>query len=79
VIGRRTEPTFCMFPVFSVAVMEKCCDACVDGDYYFSSCFSASEGAGVCVASVAVDRKAMRMTAADRSSNESDFLYFSCD
>jgi hypothetical protein len=26
-IGRRTKPTFCLFPVFSVAVMEKCCDA----------------------------------------------------
>jgi hypothetical protein len=26
-IGRRTKPTFCVFPVFSVAVMEKCCDA----------------------------------------------------
>jgi hypothetical protein len=23
-IGRRTKPTFCVFPVFSVAVMEKC-------------------------------------------------------
>jgi hypothetical protein len=26
-IGRRTKPTFCVFPVFSVAVMEKCFDA----------------------------------------------------
>jgi hypothetical protein len=39
VIGRRTQPTVCVFPVFSVAVMEKCCDACGDGEYYFSSCF----------------------------------------
>jgi hypothetical protein len=31
-------PTFC---VFSVAVMEKCCDACGDGEYYFQSGFSA--------------------------------------
>jgi hypothetical protein len=23
-IGRRTKPTFCVFPVFSVTVMEKC-------------------------------------------------------
>jgi hypothetical protein len=23
-IGRRRKPTFCVFPVFSVAVMEKC-------------------------------------------------------
>jgi hypothetical protein len=30
-IGLRTNPTFCVFPVFSVAVMEKCCDALRDG------------------------------------------------
>jgi hypothetical protein len=41
------KPTFCVFPVFSVAVMEKCCDACGDGEYYFRSGCSASEGAGV--------------------------------
>jgi hypothetical protein len=34
-IGRRTKPTFFGFPVFSVAVMEKCCDACGYGEYYF--------------------------------------------
>jgi hypothetical protein len=32
-------PTFCVFPVFSVAVMEKCCDACGVGEYYFGSGF----------------------------------------
>jgi hypothetical protein len=47
VIGRRTKPTFCVFPVFSVADMEKCCDDCGDREYYFRSGFSASEGAGV--------------------------------
>jgi hypothetical protein len=78
VIGRRTKPNFCIFPVFSVAVMEKCCDACVDGEYYFSSCFSASEGVGVLEASVAVDRKSMGNTVADRQSNETDFLYLFC-
>jgi hypothetical protein len=30
--SRRTKTTFCVFPVFSVAVMEKCCDACGDGN-----------------------------------------------
>jgi hypothetical protein len=34
-IGRRTKPElcvfFCVFPVFSMAVMEKGCDACGDG------------------------------------------------
>jgi hypothetical protein len=46
-IGRRTKPTFCVISVFSVAVMEKCCDGCFDGYYYFRSGFSASGGAGV--------------------------------
>jgi hypothetical protein len=73
-IGRRTKPTFCVFPVFSVAVMEKCCDACGYGEYYFRSGFSVSEGAGVYEASIAVDRKSMGHTMADRSSNEADFL-----
>jgi hypothetical protein len=33
--------TFCVFPVFSVAVMEKCCDACGVREYYLRSGFSA--------------------------------------
>jgi hypothetical protein len=41
-IGRRTKPICCVFPVFSVVVMEKCCDACGDGEYYFRSNISAS-------------------------------------
>jgi hypothetical protein len=45
--GRRTKPTLCVIPVFSVAVMEKCCDTCGDGEYYLRSGFSASDGAGV--------------------------------
>jgi hypothetical protein len=32
-IDRRTKPIFCVFPVFSVAVMERGCDACRDGEY----------------------------------------------
>jgi hypothetical protein len=81
VIGRRTKPTLCVFsvfPVFSVAVMVKCCDACGDREYYFGSSFSASESAGVSEASVAVDRKSMGQRWADRSSNEADFLCISC-
>jgi hypothetical protein len=50
-IGRRTKPTFCVlfciFPVFSMAVMEMCFDACGDVDYYFRSGFSVLQGAGV--------------------------------
>jgi hypothetical protein len=45
-IGRRTKPTFCVFPVLSVAVMGRCCDASRDWEYYFRSAFLASEGAG---------------------------------
>jgi hypothetical protein len=60
--------------VFSVAVMQKCCDACFHGDYYFRSDFPASEAASVSVASTVVDRKSMGHTVADRSSNEADFL-----
>jgi hypothetical protein len=45
--GRGMTPTLCVFPVFSVAVMEKCCDACGDGEYYFRSSCSASQGAYV--------------------------------
>jgi hypothetical protein len=38
--SRRTKATFCVFPVFSVAVMEKCCDACGDGEYSLPVRFS---------------------------------------
>jgi hypothetical protein len=46
-IGRRTKPTFCVFSVLNVAVMEKCCDACGYEDYYFRSGFTATWGAEV--------------------------------
>jgi hypothetical protein len=46
-IGCRTKPTFCVFSVLNVAVMEKCCDACGYAEYYLRSGFSASLGAGV--------------------------------
>jgi hypothetical protein len=64
--------------VFTVAVMQKCCDACLHGDYYFRSGFSASEAAGVSVASTVVDRKSIGHTVADRSSNEADLLCIFC-
>jgi hypothetical protein len=54
--------TFCVFPVFSVAVMEKCCDACCDVEYYFRSSFSASHGDGVSGASTVYDRKSTGRT-----------------
>jgi hypothetical protein len=73
-IVRRTKPTFCVFPLFSVAVMERGCDACFHGDCCFWSGFSAPEAASVSVASTVVDRKSMGHTVADRSSNEADFV-----
>jgi hypothetical protein len=77
-IGRRTKPTFYGFLVFSVAFMQKCCDACGYGEYYFRSGFSASEFVGVSAASIAIDRMSMGHTVDDRSSNEADFLWISC-
>jgi hypothetical protein len=44
-IDRRTKPIFCVFPVFSVAVMERGCDACRHRDYYYRSVPLASESA----------------------------------
>jgi hypothetical protein len=32
VSGCGKSPTLCVFPVFNVAVMENCCDACGDGE-----------------------------------------------
>jgi hypothetical protein len=35
--GREKTPTLCVFPVITVAVIKKFCDACGDGEYYFLS------------------------------------------
>jgi hypothetical protein len=40
--GRGMTPTLGVFPVFSVSVMEKCCDACGDRKYYLRSMCAAS-------------------------------------
>jgi hypothetical protein len=77
VIGRRTKPTFCVFPVLCVAAIGKCFDASGDQECSFRSGFSASEGAGVSGASTAVDRNSMRLKGPDRSSSEADFLCIS--
>jgi hypothetical protein len=73
-IGRRTKPTFCVFPVFSVAVMEKCCDASLTGSTIYGQVFRRQRVPEFRDASIAVDRKSMGHTMADRSSNEADFL-----
>jgi hypothetical protein len=65
------------FLVFSVAVMEKCCDACGDGEYYFRSGFSTLQGDGVQGASSAVDRKSMGHTVGELQWKDPDFLCIS--
>jgi hypothetical protein len=79
-VGERwwKDADFLCIPVFSVAVMEKCCDACGDGEYYLRSGYLASEGAGVLVALNAVDRKSMGHTVAERWWKDADFLCISC-
>jgi hypothetical protein len=54
--GRGKTPTLCVFPVFSVSVIEKFCDACGDEKYYFLSGCLPSNNAKTRVASIAVDR-----------------------
>jgi hypothetical protein len=76
--GRRKTPTLCVFPVLSASVMEKCCDACGNGEYYFGSSCLASEGADFSVASIAVERKSMGHTVAERSWKDADFVCISC-
>jgi hypothetical protein len=75
--GGKT-PTFCVFPVLSVAVMEKCCDACADGEYYFRSGFLAIQGDGVSVASIAVNEKSTKRTIGELKWKDADFLCISC-
>jgi hypothetical protein len=77
VSGRGKTPTFCVFPVFSVAVMEKCCDACGDGNTISGRVFGV-QGDGVSGASTAVDRKSMGHTVGERSWKDADFLCISC-
>jgi hypothetical protein len=70
-------PTFCVFPVFSVTVMEKCCDAFGDMEYYFRSGFSTLQTDGVSLASTGVDRKSIGHTLGERSWKDADFLCIS--
>jgi hypothetical protein len=76
--GRKKTPTFRVFPVFSVAVMEKGCDACDDREYYLRSCCSASKKALSSEASNTVDRKSMGHPVAERSWKDADYLRISC-
>jgi hypothetical protein len=75
--GEKT-PTFCVFPVFSVTVIEKCWDACGDGIKYFQSVFPTLQYDCVPDASTAVDRKSMGHTLGERSWKVADCLCNSC-
>jgi hypothetical protein len=75
VSGGGKTSTFCVFSVFSVAVMETCCDACGDGKFYFRSGYSASMKLYKLVASTAVDRMSMGHAVAERWWKDADFLF----
>jgi hypothetical protein len=47
VSGGGKTPTFCVFPVISVAETAECCDACFDVNTFSGQVVSAPEGAGV--------------------------------
>jgi hypothetical protein len=71
--GEKT-PTFCVFYVFSVTDMEKCCDACGDGIKYFQSGFPTLQDDDVSGASTGVDRKSMGHLLGERSWKDADSL-----
>jgi hypothetical protein len=66
-----------VFFIFSVAVREKSCDACGDGEYYFRYSFPALHGDGVSEASIAVDRISTGHTLGELKRQDADFLCFS--
>jgi hypothetical protein len=72
--GRGRTLTLCVFPVITVAVMEKCCDARGDREYYFRSGCSTSQDACLSAASIVVNRKSMRRTVVERSLKDADFV-----
>jgi hypothetical protein len=74
----KGTPTFCVFSVMSVSVIEKCCDACGSGEYCFRSDFLESQGAGVIDASTVVDQMTSGHTVGERSWKDADFLCISC-
>jgi hypothetical protein len=76
--GRGKTPTLCVFPVLSASVMEKCCDACGVGEYYFRSSCLSSWSAVISVASIVFDRQSMGHTVAERSWKDADFVCIPC-
>jgi hypothetical protein len=58
--------------------MEKCCDACADGEYYLRSRCLLSADASVLMSPIAVERQSMGHTVTERSYKDADFLCISC-
>jgi hypothetical protein len=77
--GRVKKPTCSVIPVFNVAVLEKCCDNCGDGEYYLRSSSSANEDASDREATSGVDRSSMGQLLAERLWKDADFLCTSCN
>jgi hypothetical protein len=75
---RVKTPTFCVFPLFSVAVMEKSYDARGDGEYYLRSGCSVSADISAVEASVADFWKSIQHTVTEWSWEDADFLWVSC-
>jgi hypothetical protein len=71
-------PTFCVFRVFSVAVMKSVVTLPVTGNTIFASSFSTLQGDGVSEASIAVDRKSRGHTVGELWFKDADFLCISC-
>jgi hypothetical protein len=57
--------------------MEKCCDACANGEYYLLSRCLLSANANVLESPVAVERKSIGHTVAERSCKDADILCIS--
>jgi hypothetical protein len=57
--------------------MEKCCDACGEGEYFIRPGFLESQGSGVIDASTAVDHMTSGHTVGERSWKDADFLCIS--
>jgi hypothetical protein len=72
--GRGKTLTLCVFPLISVADKVKGCDAGGYGENYLRSGCSASQYAGVSGASIAVDRKSIGHTVAERSWKDADIV-----
>jgi hypothetical protein len=71
------DPDFLCISSIQRGGMEKCCDACGDGENYFGPVFSTLQGDSVRGASIAVDRKSTGHTVGELQWKDPDFLCIS--